>query len=100
MRYLPCVVCRDMMTRRNFAQVSGVILDVCRAHGVWLDHSELEKVLAFIRDGGLDRSRRLELERTSLYQRRTHRGRPPHRQRRRHPGGGHAPEDCREEGNG
>jgi Zn-finger nucleic acid-binding protein len=62
-RYLPCVVCRDFMTRRNFAAVSGVILDVCRKHGVWLDHSELEKVLAFIRAGGLDRSRRLEIER-------------------------------------
>ena len=61
--YLPCVVCADMMTRRNFAGASGVILDVCRKHGVWLDHSELEKVLAFIRDGGLDRARRVERER-------------------------------------
>lgn len=63
LRYLPCVVCGDFMTRRNFASVSGVILDVCRRHGVWLDHRELERVLAFVRQGGLDRARRLEKER-------------------------------------
>lgn len=62
-RYLPCIVCGDRMTRRNFASSSGVILDVCRRHGVWLDHRELERVLAFVREGGLDRARRLERER-------------------------------------
>ena len=62
-RYLPCIVCGDMMSRRNFASASGVILDVCRRHGVWLDHRELERVLAFVREGGLDRARRRESER-------------------------------------
>jgi Zn-finger nucleic acid-binding protein len=65
-RYLPCVVCGDMMSRRNFASASGVILDVCRKHGVWLDHSELERVLSFVREGGLDRARRLEKERLEI----------------------------------
>jgi Zn-finger nucleic acid-binding protein len=65
-RYLPCVVCREPMTRRNFASSSGVILDLCRRHGVWLDHRELERVLAFVREGGLDRARRLEKERLEL----------------------------------
>lgn len=63
LRYLPCVVCGEFMTRRNFASASGVILDVCRKHGVWLDHRELERVLEFVREGGLDRARRLEKER-------------------------------------
>lgn len=72
-RYLPCIACGEFMMRRNFASVSGVILDVCRKHGVWLDHSELERVLAFVREGGLDRARRLEKERLALERARTQR---------------------------
>ena len=45
------------MTRRNYGQRSGVIIDLCRDHGVWLDHSELEKILDFVRQGGLDQAR-------------------------------------------
>lgn len=41
------------MSRRNFAQRSGVIVDVCSAHGVWLDHKELSAILNFIREGGM-----------------------------------------------
>lgn len=62
-RYLACIRCGDRMVRRNFGGSSGIILDVCRDHGVWLDHSEIEKALAFARTGGLMRARRLELER-------------------------------------
>jgi len=62
-RYLPCVVCKDLMVRRNYSGRSGIIIDVCRNHGVWLDHAELEGILAFIRSGGLDRARELQLER-------------------------------------
>jgi Zn-finger nucleic acid-binding protein len=60
--YLPCPLCATMMNRRNFAHISGVILDVCREHGLWLDHTELEKVLDFVRAGGLDKSRRREVD--------------------------------------
>lgn len=69
-RYLPCPVCTDLMTRKNFASCSGVILDLCRHHGVWLDHGELEKVLGFVRAGGLDKARRRELDRLKEEQRR------------------------------
>lgn len=62
-RYLKCVVCDDFMQRRNYASASGVIIDVCRKHGVWLDHRELERVLAFVREGGLDRARERQIER-------------------------------------
>jgi len=61
--YLPCARCRDLMVRRNFGGASGVIVDVCARHGVWLDHSELEKVVDFARSGGLLRSREREVER-------------------------------------
>jgi len=62
-RYVPCVVCREFMNRRNYASASGVIMDVCKAHGVWLDHGEIDKILAFIRGGGLERARRRQIER-------------------------------------
>jgi Zn-finger nucleic acid-binding protein len=60
--YIPCLSCAQLMTRKNFASTSGVIMDVCRAHGVWLDAQELERILAFIRGGGLDRARAKQIE--------------------------------------
>ena len=40
------------MLRRNFRRSSGVILDVCREHGTWLDADELEQITGFILSGG------------------------------------------------
>ncbi|MBI5435346.1 MAG: zf-TFIIB domain-containing protein [Planctomycetes bacterium] len=68
--YLPCAVCTERMMRRNFAGASGVIYDVCREHGLWLDHGELERVLGFVRQGGLDKARQRELERLKDEERR------------------------------
>lgn len=56
-RYLPCPACGKMMNRSNFAKSSGVVLDVCRDHGVWLDRGELPALLDFIGTGGLARAR-------------------------------------------
>lgn len=55
--YRPCPRCKKMMNRVNFAKYSGVILDVCRAHGTFFDADELHRVVAFIQAGGLDRAR-------------------------------------------
>src|SRR6266542_2774949 len=33
--YLPCVRCGKIMNRKNFARISGVIIDECSRHGVW-----------------------------------------------------------------
>ena len=55
--YVPCVRCNKLMNRRNFGKISGVIIDRCSKHGVWLDAGELEKIHHFIADGGLDKSR-------------------------------------------
>jgi Zn-finger nucleic acid-binding protein len=52
-RYVPCPVCDKLMNRTNFAHASGVILDVCKGHGVWLDRGELQRVLEFVGSGGL-----------------------------------------------
>jgi len=62
--YVPCVRCGRLMNRKNFAKISNVILDECKRHGVWLDGGELERIRAFIADGGLERSQDREIERT------------------------------------
>lgn len=61
--YLRCPVCRTMMNRKNFGQISGVIVDVCGYHGTWFDRGELEKIMDFIAHGGLQRARAREEQR-------------------------------------
>ena len=62
-RYRPCPVCRAMMNRKNFGDHSGIIVDVCKPHGVWFDAGELPRALAFIEIGGLETAAREEHER-------------------------------------
>jgi Zn-finger nucleic acid-binding protein len=69
-RYVPCPCCSKLMNRQNFAKSSGVVLDVCATHGVWLDRGELERVLGFVEGGGLARARTRERERLIEEQRR------------------------------
>ena len=56
-RYVPCPVCKQLMNRVNFARMSGVIVDVCKAHGTWFDRDELRRLVEFIRSGGLEKAR-------------------------------------------
>jgi Zn-finger nucleic acid-binding protein len=58
--YVPCPDCKQLMNRSNFARSSGVIIDICKQHGVWFDAEELPKIIEFIRLGGLDRARQKE----------------------------------------
>lgn len=51
-RYRKCPECQTFMLRRNYRRSSGVILDVCREHGTWLDADELEEIAGFILSGG------------------------------------------------
>ncbi len=62
-RYVPCPHCQQLMNRKNFAETSGVIVDVCKPHGIWFDRDELGRIIQFVMKGGLDESRRRELER-------------------------------------
>ena len=59
--YLPCPTCGELMNRKNFGSISGILIDVCKLHGVWLDHGELERALAFAEEGGLVEARRREI---------------------------------------
>ena len=62
-RYVKCPLCDKHMTRRNYARQSGVIIDVCPAHGLWFDHDELRRIVEFIRTGGLEAAREAEAKR-------------------------------------
>ena len=50
------------MLRLNYGRRSGVIVDRCKKHGVWFDADELRRVADFVARGGLDETRRRELE--------------------------------------
>lgn len=58
--YVPCPDCKQLMNRSNFARSSGVIVDICKQHGVWFDADELPKIITFINSGGMSRSREKE----------------------------------------
>lgn len=58
--YRGCPSCGQMMHRRNFGRVSGVVVDDCRTCGTWFDAGELEAVLAFVSAGGLALSEAFE----------------------------------------
>jgi Zn-finger nucleic acid-binding protein len=51
-RYRRCPLCQEAMARVNFARVSGVIVDVCRPHGAFLEAGELARIRRFLRAGG------------------------------------------------
>jgi Zn-finger nucleic acid-binding protein len=60
--YRPCARCGKLMNRINFGRLSGTIVDVCRAHGTFLDPGELHQIVDFIQQGGLERARQVEIE--------------------------------------
>jgi Zn-finger nucleic acid-binding protein len=60
--YINCPQCNQLMNRLNYARCSGVVVDICKQHGVWLDHDELHRIVLFIRAGGLDHSRQLQMD--------------------------------------
>lgn len=60
-RYIACPTCGKSMNRQAFGRISGVIVDVCKSHGVWFDAGELAEVIRFVEQGGLEREREREL---------------------------------------
>ncbi len=67
-RYIKCPVCGKLMNRINFASQSGVIVDRCKDHGVWLDGGELKHLMEWVKAGGqlLHHKTRLEQERLEI----------------------------------
>lgn len=58
--YVPCPECTQLMNRSNFARASGVIVDICKQHGVWFDADELPAIVKFIQNGGMELARQRE----------------------------------------
>lgn len=50
--YRSCPVCKAMMQRKNFGAKSGVIIDQCAQHGIWLDSGELYRLMEWKKSGG------------------------------------------------
>jgi Zn-finger nucleic acid-binding protein len=53
--YVACLHCDQFMQRRQFKhndRSTGIIIDLCRNHGIWLDHRELERITEHIRERG------------------------------------------------
>jgi Zn-finger nucleic acid-binding protein len=45
-----CPHCPREMDRARFAQRAEIVVDVCAAHGLWLDAGELPAILTFVKD--------------------------------------------------
>lgn len=75
--YRPCPICGKLMLRRNYGGGSGVVIDACARHGLWFDAIELERILDWIRAGGLEAARRREIEEARELRRASRTGRPP-----------------------
>lgn len=50
--YVKCPVCSKHMHRVNFGAKSGVIVDRCKQHGIWLDGGELRQLFEWMKLGG------------------------------------------------
>ena len=48
----PCARCGNIMNRQQYARGSGVVIDICRDHGIWFDARELHQVIDWISRGG------------------------------------------------
>src|SRR5690606_35474955 len=68
--YRPCPRCAALMNRVNFGRTSCAIVDVCRGHGTFLDRGDLDHIVRFIGEGGMDRARLAERERLADERRR------------------------------
>jgi len=60
--YRACPVCSILMHRRNYGRRSGILIDTCKEHGIWFDFGELDKMLRWIKLGGLHQAKRWEAE--------------------------------------
>jgi Zn-finger nucleic acid-binding protein len=52
-RYRSCPECRQLMVPRQVGK-SGIVVDICGQHGIWLDCDELSHLIAWMRAGGLE----------------------------------------------
>jgi Zn-finger nucleic acid-binding protein len=51
-KYIKCPVCQTFMNRVNFRYRSGVVIDRCTQHGIWLDSGEITHLMEWKKAGG------------------------------------------------
>jgi Zn-finger nucleic acid-binding protein len=71
--YMGCPKCSNLMNRTNYGHASGIIINVCKPHGIWLDRDEMRQIVEFLRAGGMQKIHaaeedRFRDERTELHE--------------------------------
>ena len=61
-QYRKCPQCNKIMQRKNYMNRSGVIMDTCVDHGIWLDAGELKQIKDWIKLGGKRNALKDELD--------------------------------------
>ena len=62
-KYIKCPACQAFMSRVNFGYRSGVIIDRCINHGIWLDSGEITHLMEWKKAGGqLLQDQQIEIE--------------------------------------
>lgn len=51
-KYVKCPICRVLMNRVSYGHRSGVVVDQCRKHGIWLDSGEVTHLMEWKKAGG------------------------------------------------
>lgn len=79
--YVRCPECQQCMNRVNFGARSGVVVDECGEHGVWLDGGELRQLLEWTKAGGMLLHQQVAKERLAEQKERQERRQRIHLQR-------------------
>jgi Zn-finger nucleic acid-binding protein len=74
-RYIKCPECGVIMNRVNYGSKSGVVVDQCKEHGIWLDNGELVHLMEWKKAGGQLLAQQMTAEQE---QRKYHRPVPPY----------------------
>lgn len=69
-RYMKCPCCSDLMNYYNYGGRSGVIVDWCKPHGLWLDGGELKRLLEWKKFGGEELKDKMEAAKRAEQERR------------------------------
>lgn len=60
--YRACPRCKEPMQRRNYERISGIMIDSCPHHGVFLDGGEFDRLRAFVKTGGVEEAKAVRKE--------------------------------------
>ena len=52
--YIKCPLCEALMNRINYGKKSGVVVNKCSLHGVWLDSGLLNHLIGWAKAGGFE----------------------------------------------